>query len=144
MFLPFLHVSKDWIFFRVFVYRFGSFRRIGMFNLYSIYNVPNDWKVYSSCQCFECPFRTNWNACLVFLVSFFNALSEQFWNALFLSPSFLQTELGRDAKRIKFTTSDLENLTGKYDTVLCIDVMIHYPTEKVSAVAAGAVAAGTA
>lgn len=43
----------------------------------------------------------------------------------------LQAELGKDAKRIQFTTSDLENLTGKYDTVLCIDVMIHYPTDKV-------------
>lgn len=43
----------------------------------------------------------------------------------------MQIELGKDAKRISFTTSDLENLKGKYDTVLCIDVMIHYPTEKV-------------
>lgn len=43
-----------------------------------------------------------------------------------------QAELGRDARRISFTTSDLENLKGTYDTVLCIDVMIHYPTEKVS------------
>lgn len=42
-----------------------------------------------------------------------------------------QIELGKDAKRIKFTTSDLEALRGSYDTVLCIDVMIHYPTEKV-------------
>ncbi|CAM9574287.1 unnamed protein product [Pylaiella littoralis] len=43
-----------------------------------------------------------------------------------------EAELGRDAKRISFTTSDLENLSGRYDTVLCIDVMIHYPTEKMS------------
>lgn len=42
----------------------------------------------------------------------------------------LQVELGKNAKRISFTTSDLENLKGSYDTVLCIDVMIHYPTEK--------------
>lgn len=42
----------------------------------------------------------------------------------------MQIELGKDAKRISFTTSDLENLKGTYDTVLCIDVMIHYPTEK--------------
>ena len=48
---------------------------------------------------------------------------------------FLQAELGEDAGRIKFTTSDLENLSGEYDTVLCIDVMIHYPTDKASAVA---------
>ena len=34
-------------------------------------------------------------------------------------------------KNIDFKVSDLENLTGKYDTVVCIDVMIHYPTEKV-------------
>jgi magnesium-protoporphyrin O-methyltransferase len=34
-------------------------------------------------------------------------------------------------KNLEFKVSDLENLTGKYDTVTCIDVMIHYPTEKV-------------
>ncbi|CAN0213053.1 unnamed protein product, partial [Laminaria digitata] len=43
-----------------------------------------------------------------------------------------KVELGKDAERIKFTTSDLENLKGEYDTVLCIDVMIHYPTDKAS------------
>lgn len=43
-----------------------------------------------------------------------------------------KAEMGADARRISFTTSDLENLGGSYDTVLCIDVMIHYPTEKVS------------
>jgi len=32
----------------------------------------------------------------------------------------------------KFYTSDLENVTGKYDTVTCVDVAIHYPTEKMS------------
>jgi len=35
----------------------------------------------------------------------------------------------RDAK---FYTSDLESVTGKYDTVTCVDVAIHYPTEKMS------------
>jgi 2-polyprenyl-3-methyl-5-hydroxy-6-metoxy-1,4-benzoquinol methylase len=25
----------------------------------------------------------------------------------------------------------METLNGKYDTVTCIDVMIHYPTDKV-------------
>lgn len=45
---------------------------------------------------------------------------------------YFQAELGKDAKRLSFKTSDLENLSGSYDTVLCIDVMIHYPTEKVS------------
>ena len=27
----------------------------------------------------------------------------------------------------QFTTSDLESLSGRYDTVTCLDVMIHYP-----------------
>lgn len=30
----------------------------------------------------------------------------------------------------KFEASNLESVTGSYDTVTCIDVMIHYPTEK--------------
>jgi magnesium-protoporphyrin O-methyltransferase len=38
-------------------------------------------------------------------------------------------ELGIDAK---FYTSDLESVTGKYDTVTCVDVAIHYPTDKMS------------
>lgn len=29
--------------------------------------------------------------------------------------------------RATFSTSDLENIEGKYDTISCIDVMIHYP-----------------
>ena len=33
--------------------------------------------------------------------------------------------------RCSFKTSDLEELTGKYDTVTCVDVMIHYPSDKV-------------
>ena len=33
----------------------------------------------------------------------------------------------------KFETRDLESLTGQYDTVTCLDVMIHYPQEKVDA-----------
>ncbi|CAM9880280.1 unnamed protein product [Discosporangium mesarthrocarpum] len=41
-----------------------------------------------------------------------------------------KAELGEEAKQITFTTSDLESLDGSYDTVLCIDVMIHYPTSK--------------
>jgi magnesium-protoporphyrin O-methyltransferase len=32
----------------------------------------------------------------------------------------------------KFYTSDLESVTGKYDIVTCVDVAIHYPTEKMS------------
>ncbi|KAJ1486693.1 magnesium-protoporphyrin IX methyltransferase, partial [Baffinella frigidus] len=31
---------------------------------------------------------------------------------------------------VSFETADLESLEGKYDTVTCIDVLIHYPTEK--------------
>ena len=27
----------------------------------------------------------------------------------------------------QFLTSDLESLTGRFDTVACLDVMIHYP-----------------
>jgi magnesium-protoporphyrin O-methyltransferase len=29
-----------------------------------------------------------------------------------------------------FATSDLESLSGNYDTVVCLDVLIHYPEEK--------------
>lgn len=32
-------------------------------------------------------------------------------------------------KNLEFKVSDMEKLTGKYDTVTCIDVMIHYPTD---------------
>lgn len=31
-----------------------------------------------------------------------------------------------------FQASDLESLTGKYHTVICLDVLIHYPTDKAS------------
>ena len=34
-----------------------------------------------------------------------------------------------DASRVTFAVKDLESLTGKYDTVICLDVLIHYPTE---------------
>jgi hypothetical protein len=34
---------------------------------------------------------------------------------------------------VTFETADLESLQGKYDTVTCIDVLIHYPTEKMDA-----------
>jgi len=34
--------------------------------------------------------------------------------------------------RAKFYTSDLESVSGKYDTVTCVDVAIHYPTDKMS------------
>ena len=34
-----------------------------------------------------------------------------------------------DTSKVTFTVKDLESLTGKYDTVICLDVLIHYPTE---------------
>jgi magnesium-protoporphyrin O-methyltransferase len=34
-------------------------------------------------------------------------------------------------KNLEFKVADMETLNGKYDTVTCIDVMIHYPTDKV-------------
>merc|ERR1719443_2637086 len=36
------------------------------------------------------------------------------------------------SERTSFTTSDLEKIEGKYDTVTCIDVMIHYPQDKMA------------
>ena len=39
-------------------------------------------------------------------------------------------ELG--IKNAKFYTSDLESVSGKYDTVTCVDVAIHYPTDKMA------------
>ncbi|KAL7554115.1 hypothetical protein ACHAWF_017516 [Thalassiosira exigua] len=35
-------------------------------------------------------------------------------------------------KNAKFYTSDLESVTGKYHTVSCVDVAIHYPTDKMA------------
>ena len=34
---------------------------------------------------------------------------------------------GLGTKRIKYKVSDLENLTGTFDFVICLDVFIHYP-----------------
>lgn len=34
-----------------------------------------------------------------------------------------------DPSKVNFTVSDLETLSGSYDTVICLDVLIHYPTE---------------
>jgi magnesium-protoporphyrin O-methyltransferase len=39
------------------------------------------------------------------------------------------TELGQ-ATNPSFTVQDLEALSGKYHTVVCLDVMIHYPQDK--------------
>jgi len=40
------------------------------------------------------------------------------------------TVLGPDASRVSFEAADLESLAGSYDVVCCIDVLIHYPDEK--------------
>ena len=47
----------------------------------------------------------------------------------------MSTEASRRATSLgitdaKFYTSDLESVTGKYDTVSCVDVAIHYPEDK--------------
>ena len=34
-----------------------------------------------------------------------------------------------DTSKVSFAVEDLEALTGKYHTVICLDVLIHYPTE---------------
>ena len=34
-----------------------------------------------------------------------------------------------DSSKISFAVQDLEALSGSYDTVICLDVLIHYPTE---------------
>jgi len=49
----------------------------------------------------------------------------------------MSSEAARRAKELgiknaKFYTSDLESVSGKYDIVTCIDVAIHYPTDKMS------------
>ena len=41
------------------------------------------------------------------------------------------------AERATFTTSDLQSIEGSYDTVTCIDVMIHYPQEKMAEMVQG-------
>ena len=35
----------------------------------------------------------------------------------------------KDTSKITFAVEDLEALTGKYHTVICLDVLIHYPQE---------------
>lgn len=39
-------------------------------------------------------------------------------------------ELGDKISNLTVNVSDLENISGRYDTVCCIDVLIHYPSEK--------------
>ncbi len=36
----------------------------------------------------------------------------------------------KDASNVTFAVQDLESLTGNYHTVICLDVLIHYPTEE--------------
>lgn len=36
-------------------------------------------------------------------------------------------EAGLSTGRLRFHTSDLESLQGRYETVICLDVFIHYP-----------------
>jgi magnesium-protoporphyrin O-methyltransferase len=38
-------------------------------------------------------------------------------------------EAGIDSQRLSFLASDLESLQGRYDTVICLDVFIHYPQQ---------------
>lgn len=57
-----------------------------------------------------------------------------------LSASDISDSMANEAARraeemglkAKFYTSDLESVTGKYDTVTCVDVAIHYPTDKMA------------
>ncbi len=35
----------------------------------------------------------------------------------------------KDASKVTFAVQDLESLSGQYHTVICLDVLIHYPTE---------------
>lgn len=38
-------------------------------------------------------------------------------------------ELFGDKPNLKFDAKDLESIDGKYNTVICVDVLIHYPRE---------------
>ena len=38
-------------------------------------------------------------------------------------------EILKDTSKISFETLDLESLSGSYHSVICLDVLIHYPTE---------------
>ncbi len=40
-------------------------------------------------------------------------------------------ERAADPNNPRFSVSDLESLSGSYDTVICLDVLIHYPLEDV-------------
>ena len=42
-------------------------------------------------------------------------------------------EAGLDFNKLNFRTSDLENLKGSFNTVICLDVFIHYPQQEAEA-----------
>lgn len=42
-------------------------------------------------------------------------------------------EAGITTEQLSFTASDLESLQGSYDTVICLDVFIHYPQQAAEA-----------
>ena len=42
-------------------------------------------------------------------------------------------EEGLDFNKLNFRTSDLENLKGSFNTVVCLDVFIHYPQQEAEA-----------
>ena len=42
-------------------------------------------------------------------------------------------EAGLDLNKLNFRTSDLENLKGSFNTVICLDVFIHYPQKEAEA-----------
>lgn len=41
-----------------------------------------------------------------------------------------QNEVSDKMKNASFSVMDLEQISGSYDTVCCVDVMIHYPTDR--------------
>ena len=36
-------------------------------------------------------------------------------------------------RNVRLAVQDLESIRGEYDTVICLDVLIHYPTEDAAA-----------
>ena len=52
-----------------------------------------------------------------------SALSE----AMVAEASRRAVDAGISGAQLQFTASDLESLEGRYDTVICLDVFIHYP-----------------
>lgn len=42
-----------------------------------------------------------------------------------------KAELGNSASNLTLAVQDLETLSGRYHTVICLDVLIHYPQEQI-------------